>query len=190
MATQHNIQEIQSSKGGNQIALVELSTSFAIPGTLTADTNCIDLGHLKESGTAINTTVTKLKNEAMEVVRTEKDYEGITRGVLMQTSKRVLDFMAFTVRDKTYLQYKKPGINKGQTQEIFAIGEATPQMNLQNPGAAENCPYEFTHLVSDTAYTFTTTNLAAIEAALGISIACTTNVTIPAGQEYVMYETA
>ena len=190
MATQQNIQEIQPSKGGNRIVLVALSTAYAIPGTLTPDTNCIDVGHLKESKTAVTNSVTKLKNEAQEVVRAESEYEGMTTGIVMQTSKRVIDFLNFTTRGNTYLQYRKAGINNGKTQEYFAIGQHSSQMSHQNPNAGENMPYEFIHLVNDTAYTFTTTNLVAIETALTISIASTVDVTIPAGQEFVLIETA
>lgn len=190
MADTQNIQEIQSSKGGNRIALVLLSSSYAIPGTLTADSNCIDIGHLKESKTAIISSVDKKKNEAKEVVATEMEYEGSTTAITMQTSKRIIDFLAFTVRDGLFLLYRKAGINNGKTQEYFAIGRTNGQMNHQNPGASENMNFEYTHLVSETARTFTSANINSIETALGFTIATTLDVTIPAGQEFVLVETS
>lgn len=192
MATYQNINEIQSAKGGNRICLVELSTSLAIPGTLTPDTNCIDLGHLKESQTGVTSSVTKLKNEAQEVVQSEYDFEGMTTGVLMQTSKRILDFVAFTVRNKTYLQYRKAGVVNGKTQEFFAVGKVTPQATQKNPNAAESNNYEFTAFVNDSSVTFSTANLASISTALSLSgvLACTVTVTIPAGQEFLIVETS
>ncbi len=183
-----NIKNIKD-KGGNKIAIVELDQNGAIPGNLAAGQNCLDLGHIANSGLAINAKKTMFKNEAGETVAADFDFEGITSGILMETDKQKLDMLAIGVRNKRHLEYKYLGIKGGAHQEVFKIVEITPQMKVSTPGGAKSMPYESTAISLHDDFVISAFTLSSIENALGIDIKSPGPVTIPEGLEQVIIET-
>lgn len=184
-----NINNIKD-KGGNKIAIAELDSSGQIVSSLSAGINCLDAGHLANSGLEVKTKKTLHKNEAGESVASDYEYEGITSGILMETDKQKLDYLTFGVRNKKHLEYKYLGIKNGSHQEVFKIVEITPQMKLSSPGSAKSMPYESTAAFKTADFVLSQNSISAIEAALSIDIKTAGPVTIPKGSEHVIVETA
>lgn len=176
--------------GGNKIALLQATDAGALFTTaMTAGTNCYDLGHISQSSIGEQTTKTEYKSEDGKVRNTDYEYSLMTTGTLMQTDKAGIYFLAVTVKNKFYFEYKYEGLNDGKHQECFKWGKVTPQFLKTTPGAVTSFPYEFEGLFPDSAITITQTTLASLETALGIAIAYTGDVTIAADEGFVIYET-
>ena len=180
-------------KGGNQIINVILNPDNSFPETLTpyanGTGNCIDLGHIKSSGAGTKADKQEFKSEDGVVRKTDYEYSGITSGVLMETNKDKLDWLAFEVRGKQVLEIKYQGIKSGKYQEVFRITNVTPQINVESPGGAGSLKYESTASVQSTDTAFTADNLSDIETALDIIIKAAGPVTIPANREHEIVET-
>ena len=176
-------------KGGNKIVIVELDSAFALPPTITPGINAIDLGHLAESGMPTNPKEKEFESEDGVVRAREQSRVIKTEAVMMERHKTLVDFIAYTVSGKTYLQYRYAGIVNGKYQEYFAIVQPKDQINIQTPGAAKSNKYEAVHIAPDSAVTFSSENLNAIENALGITIRASGPFTIPANCEFILLET-
>lgn len=184
-----NVGAIQNF-GGNKIALLQATDAGALFTTaLTAGTNCYDAGHISSSTIGQQTTKTDYKSEDGKVRQADYEYTIMTTGVLMQTGKEGIDWFSNTVKNKFFFEYKYEGINDGKHQEVFKWGKVTPQFLKTTPGAVTSMPYEFEGLYPDSALTITSTTLTSLETALSIAIAYTGDVTIPADQGFVVYET-
>lgn len=177
-------------KGGNILGIAELDANNALSGTLTNGTNCLNCKLLADSEVNIDPTVEKFKAEDGKTYGQDEEYEGNTRGTLMETSKVIADYLAFGVRGKTHLEYKYEGTKDAKHQEVFKLVDVTPQMHFKTPGGTKAMKYESVALVQDAAVTFSTGAIAALAAALGITIRTTAAVVIPAGQEHLLVETA
>lgn len=176
-------------EGGNMIALVELDgTTYQPAGTLTKGTNCINLGHIAESETGSEVKIEEVKNEAKVTVKTTYEYAGKTTGTLMQRGKAIIDWMEQTVKGHIYLEIKYNGLVGGKHQEQFAIVEVPPQAMIKTPGGYNSMKYESRHLAPATAIAYDTSDMSAIETALGITIHATA-ATIPANAYRVIVET-
>jgi len=176
-------------KGGNKIVIVELDSAFALPGTITPGTNSIDLGHLAESNMPTNPKEKEFESEDGVVRAREQSRVIKTEATMMERHKQLVDFIAYTVSGKTYLQYRYAGIVNGKYQEYFAIVQPKDQINIQTPGAAKSNKYEAVHIAPDSAVTFSSENLTAIESALGITIRASGPFTIPEDREFILLET-
>lgn len=174
--------------GGNLICLSEVSDSWALK-TLTAGTNAINAGHISTSDFSQATNKTEYKNEQRKTVASSYEYSINTTGTLMQTDKATIDFFAESVKSKYFLQCKYMGIKDGKHQEIFTLGQVTPQVKITTPGASASMPYEHTGIYPTSTVTFNSTNLAAIETALSVTIYAT-GASITASQGFVVKETA
>jgi len=176
-------------KGGNKITLIELDSAFALPGTITPGTNAIDLGHLAESKMPTNPKEQEFESEDGIVRAREQSRVIKTEATMMERHKQLVDFIAYSVAGKTYLQYRYAGIVNGKYQEYFAIVQPKDQVNIQTPGAAKSNKYEATHIAPDSAVVFSSQDLTAIENALGITIRAAGPFTISANREFVLIET-
>lgn len=177
-------------EGGNMIALVELDGTTYQPVTpLTKGTNCQDLGHIAESETGSEVKIDDIKNEAKVTVKTSYEYSGKTVGTLMQRGKAILDWMEQTVKGNIYLEIKYNGLVGGKHQEQFAIVEVPPQAMIKTPGGYNSLKYESRHLAPATAVAYDTSDMSAVETALGITIYCTA-ATIAANTYRAIVETS
>ena len=149
----------------------------------------INLGEISESSVDQVASKAEYKNEAGVVKHTEFEYSLNTTGTLMERDKIKVDFLAHGCKNKLYLEYKYTGIVDGKHQEHFKFVQVTPQYSIKLPGGASSMKYESTGVFPDAAVTISSTNLAAIETALSITIHCT-GVAITAAQGYVLKETA
>jgi len=149
----------------------------------------INLGELSESSLDQTTSKTEFKNEAGVTKSTEFEHSLMTTGTLMERDKVKVDFLSTTCRNKIYLEYKYAGVVDGKHQEYFKFVQVTPQHSIKLPGGASSLKYEATGIYPDATATISSTNLAAIETALSITIYCTgASITPTAG--YVLKETA
>lgn len=184
-----------SDKGRNKkgiLCLSEVTDSWVIR-TPASDSSTItfniNLGELSESSLDQVTSKTEYKNEAGVVKHTEFEYSLNTTGTLMERDKIKVDFLSHGCKNKLYLEYKYAGIVDGKHQEYFKMVQVTPQHSIKLPGGATSMKYESTGIFPDAAVTISSTNLAAIETALSITIYCT-GVAIPSAQGYCLKETA
>ncbi len=176
-------------KGGNLLVIVELDDNLAIPGTITNGANALNCGLIFESQVDIEAKTEKFKAEDGKTYGQDEEYEGKTTGVLMETSKLITDYLAFSTRGKLHLEIKYEGIKGGKHQEVFKIADVTPQMHFKTPGGTKAMKYESVSIVQQQPVTFSAGNISAIESALGINIKTTGPVTIPVEQEHVIVET-
>lgn len=178
-------------KGGNKLIIALLSTANAILTSYTSGTNCLNLGAIADSGAMIDPQIEKFKAEDGATVGSDENYEGKTIATIMETDKAKIDYLAFTIRDAAnHLEVKYQGKKNGYHQEIFKLADVVPQMNLSAPGQSKSMKYESTSVVPTAATTFTLGDLVLIESATGGTIYAPGPVTIPAGQEFVIVETA
>lgn len=178
-------------KGGNSLQIALLTSANAVLTSYTLGTNCLALDPIKNSTAKIDPSIEKFKAEDGKTYGSDETYEGNTEGIIMKTPKLIVDYLAFTVRDAAnHLEIKYQGIKYGKHQEIFKLADVIPQMNLTSPGQSSSMKYESTSVVPATATTFTAGDLTLIETATGKAIYAPGPVVIPAGQEYVMVETA
>ena len=176
-------------KGGNLLVIIELDSSLAIPVSISNGVNALNCGLIFESQVDIETKTEKFKAEDGKTYGQDEEYEGKTSGVLMETSKLITDYIAFGTRGKLHLEIKYEGIKGGKHQEVFKIADITPQMHFKTPGGTKAMKYESVSIVQPLPVTFSSSNITAIESALGINIKTTGPVTIPAEQEHVIVET-
>lgn len=181
-----------SDKGGNKIALFEFdtTTNTMVTASLVSGTNYMDLGHISSSSIGITPSTETFKSEDKVVRATDTEYAGKTTGVLMQTSKEIADFVAFTSRGKKYIQYKYNGYKNAKRQDSFAVVEVENGFMFTTPGGASSFNYTANHTANDQAVTISTTQLASMQTAIGTPFPyATATVTIPANQELIIVET-
>lgn len=177
-----------TDKGGNVLAISEVTDAWVLI-TPAAGTTSLLLGHISSSDIGSGTTKTEYKSEDGKVRASDFEFSLNTTGVLMQTDKALIDFLAETVKGKLYLEYKYQGIKDGKKQEYFKLGTVTPQFKNTTPGGTTSMPYEHTGIYPTATVTFNSTQLALIEVALGITIYAT-GVSITASKGFDLKETA
>jgi hypothetical protein len=172
---------IKDKAGSNLWTLWEVDDTFAAVTPFT----CYGIGSIKETTQEQSTSVTKYKNESGNVEASDKDYEISLKGVIMDTSKALIDYLSTTVKGKFYGLYRRRNSVDGKTQEWFyGFGEVTPQHNVKSPGGADSMPFEYIALNNSSAITLSTTTLASIGAYV------TAAVTIPIAGIFTIVETA
>jgi hypothetical protein len=178
-----------NNKLGNRITVAFLTATYTPISTALANwTNSADLGHISESGNSTDLSKEELKSEDGIVRKTDKSRIVRTEGTLMQREKALLDFIAFTMDNKTMLQVKDLGIVGTNHSEVFGIVDADAQFNIGSSAASSNM-YASTYLAPETAVTFTSGDLTNIETATS-AVVWATSATIPANREFVIVETA
>jgi hypothetical protein len=176
-------------KGGNLIVIVELDENLTIPTGIANGINALNCGLIFESQIDIDTKIEKFKAEDGRTYSQEETYEGKTSGVLMETSKKIADYLVFGVRDKIHLEIKYEGIKGGKHQEIFKVADVTPQLHFKTPGGTSAMKYESFAVVKDQEVFFSEADLEAIETALGVTIHAPGPVSIQPGFEHAIIET-
>lgn len=174
--------------GGNLIALVELDSSYAIPGTITENTNAIKLQCQQESDDPLETTEEILRTEDGLIADVDQEHAARTTAVLLENDAAKANFLAYTTRGKVYLEIKYLGICNGSHEELFSIVRLKPARSRKTPKGT--MPYESTHIPPQAAVTFSAENITSIETGLSIAVRAAGPVTIPAGQEDLTVTTA
>src|SRR5574343_1146725 len=152
------------------IVLQEVTDAFAwkTPAAWSGTSGTsIDLGEVNESDPNQTASTTEFKNESGAPVGSETEYTLNTTATLMERDKLKIDFLGHFVKNKFYLQYKYTGIVDGKHQEYFTVGKVIPQFSLKLPGGATAMKYEFKGIFPSSTVTFTGTQSAALETALG-----------------------
>lgn len=182
-------------KGGNKKVLFLRSYILALTTTggaaPTNGTHYLDLGHLASSTSDITPSTTEFKSEDGVIRATDTVYSGKSTAVPMQTSKELIDFLAFTSRENDYIEYAYHGYKNSKQQESFANGTVESGYSLSAPGGASSMKYSFIYTPKSTVTALTTIMLAVMKSAIGLStfpyVSAATD--IPANQEIVFIET-
>ncbi len=179
-----------SGLGGNRMAIWQLTTAYAVLTSYTNNTNCCDLGHIKDSDTKTTPKKTPYESEDGIVRALEETRLLETDVILLEADKAKTDYLAFNTRGlNAVLQYRYVGIRGAKYQEIFALVDRDSLFNLKTPGGADSGKYSATHIAPAVSVTFTAGDLTLLTTPTGITFHCT-SATIPANQEYAMMETA
>lgn len=180
-----------SDKGGNKIVIAQLvASTFAALSSYTAGTNCLDLGEINSSGHLQENSNTEYKNNAGKSVAMEEEWTLRTNGTLMERDKTLIDFLAHSVKGNFYLEYQHLGIVEGFYHEIFKIVRVPAQTNITIPGAATSNQYNSVGIYPQSTIAFTTTAVASIMTAAGVTIHSTVGVSISPAQGYHLIATA
>lgn len=180
-------------KGGNKKVLFLKSALLAVTTTattLTNGTDFLDLGHLTSSGASITPATNEFKSEDGIIRASETTYSGKSVAVPMQTSKELIDFLAFTSRSNDYIEYTYLGYKNAKNQDMFAQGQVESGFNITSPGGASSMSYSFIYTPPDTAVLLTTIMIAVMRASIGLSTMpyVTEAVSLPANTEVVIKE--
>jgi hypothetical protein len=112
----------------------------------------------------------------------------MTKGVLMQEDKDLLDLLSSGVKNKRYLEVKYNGYINSLYQWYFKFVEVTPAINIHRSGDSSTLNYESTGVFPDSAITISGTTLASIANVLTLSNFPTADVTIPKADGYAIVE--
>lgn len=185
-------------KGGNKIVIFKQSSLLAVTTTgtsLVSGTDFLDIGEIASSTHSISPSTTEFKSEDGIVRASDTTYSGKTTAVPMQTSKEIIDALAYTFRDVKLIQYCYHGYKASKTQESFASGYIESGFNIASPGGASSMNYSFVYNapVTSTEVVLTTIMLQvmrnAIDSTANDKPYVTAAVTIPRDQEILFKET-
>lgn len=180
-----------SDKGGNKIVIAQLlATNFAALSSYTAGTNCLDLGEINTSGHLQENSSTEYKNNAGKSVAMEEEWTLRTNATLMERDKTLVDFLAHSVKGNFYLEYQHLGIVEGNYHEILKIVRIPAQTNITVPGAATSNQYNSVGVYPQSTIIFSTTQIATIMTAVGVTVNFATQVSISSAQGYHLIATA
>lgn len=177
---------------GNSLILVILEADGTFPTSLSVwngsagnilklDCNVKDVS---KSGIQSNTTEYKTNDDNLYAQKNERTY--MSTGNLYKRNDVVSNFFEDCLVDavaagKKTLEILNLGYVEAKFKESFAIGEVTLQTNEEDNKADASMPYEFKSTPPSSAFSLTTTNVAAINTAVGSgSVKATVAVTIPA----------
>ena len=179
-----------SDTGGNKLILAEctIANNTVTFATLAAGTTCVDVGSIASSDVDIAPNKTEKKSEDGEVQRSTFTFTRMTKGVLMQEDKYLLDFLGTTVRNKTHCEFKYLGYVNSLHQWYIKFVEVTPQHNIKRSAENSNLNYESTGVKIPASVTISATTLASISALLSLSNFPTTAVTVPVVAGYYINE--
>lgn len=180
-------------KGGNKKVLFLKSAILALTTTGTSlvnGTDFLDLGHLASSAAEVTPSTTEFKSEDGIVRASDTTYAGKSSAVPMQTSKELIDFLAFTSRNNDYIEYTYHGYKASKYQESFAIGTVESGFAVSSPGGAGSMKYSFVYTPPATATSLTTIMVGVMRTAIGLSSYpyVTAAVSVPANQEITFIE--
>lgn len=177
--------------GENLLWLAELDSALAVvTASLVEFTNCVNVGHIQESEQKQTANKKEAKNEKGKTTKSAFTYDLMVSGVLQQTGKSLITFLSHTVKGKSYLLGKKQFVKgSGETQEIFMLGNVTPQFGIKTPGGESSNTFEFTGFFPDADITITAATITLIETALSIAVVYSGAVVISAAKGYEIYET-
>lgn len=177
-----------TDKGGNKLWLLEMqpSGSTYVASTLTVGTYLFDLGYLSSSDVNQTTSKQDFEAEDGDIVTSSFTYTRMTKGVLMQSDKDLIDFLADTVKGKVYLEGKATGYNDGGYQWHLKFVRVTPQFSVKRPGGVASMEYESTGIKLNVAYEVPAALLSSIGNLLTLSNYPTVSVTISLSKQYAV----
>ncbi len=178
-------------KGGNKLFLLQMIASgstWVVSTTLTVETYLFDLGYIQSSDVNQTTAKEDFSSEDGETVTSSFTYTRLTKGVLMQTDKALIDLLADTVKDKVYLEGKYTGVVNAMYQWHFKLTKVTPQYSVKRPGGTASLEYESTGIKLNSNISISAATMASVSLLLTLSNFPTVTVLITAAKSYEVIE--
>lgn len=180
--------------GGNKCVqfLFDDTTNTLVTASLVSGTNFMDLGEIADSKVNVTASEEVFKSEDGVVKQTNSTFDGKITVTNMQRSKELADWKLFTTRGNSkYITYKYDGYRNGKRIEIIGLTRNANSIDWTTPGGATSDKMEATYIAPSSAVALTTTQLATMRTAIGLSTFpyASTAVSIPVGQEFVIIET-
>lgn len=183
---------IKDKTGNNKIALFlfDETTNTLTTASLTSGTNFIDMGRLVDSTVKIDSSVSEFKDDDLKTIDSNTNFSGRTEATVAQTSKELWDWN-YTMRGNKYIEVVYKGLKNGKRQEFFQIVNGDSSGNITNPGGTQSNKYGSTWINWSSTVTLSTTQIAAMRTAIGLSTVpyATITVVIPVNQENLCVET-
>ena len=163
---------------GNSCAIVALQSSGAMPTNLTLWTgtagNCIKFSSFVQGKTkaGINVNLTKYKTNDDALYDTKEEKEAVITGNLYDRSTLVASFMetaipTFKAAGRKFLVIMNLGIVAAKHVEVYQVSDINSQTNEEDNNPDNSMPFEALSTPPSSALALTTTQLAAINTALG-----------------------
>jgi len=166
---------------GNLAFLVDLDSDDTLPASLTAESNCVNLGHIEKDGANAEEDFTNLKvfknNLNREVGAKVDDSSGTITLNLLQKNKGLVAYLKAKTGVTKMLMGLYMGIIQSEHHWIFAI--VRNGTKIKQGSKDEATEFIGKCVANASAITFTSGDLEAIETALAIAIH-PTSVTIDA----------
>ena len=188
MAVELKSGAIPGANDGNKLILASANINTFVVTTPSAGTTAYDLGDIASSDVTQEASKTMKKAEDGKTKKTTFVYDLMTKGVLMQEDKDLLDLLSSGVKNKRYLEVKYNGYINSLYQWYFKFVEVTPAINIHRSGDSSTLNYESTGVFPDSAITISGTTLASIANVLTLSNFPTADVTIPKADGYAIVE--
>lgn len=182
-----------SNLGGNKVVqfLFDDTTNTLVTASLVSGTNFMDLGEIADSKVAVTPSEEVFKSEDGVVKQTSTTFDGKITVTNMQRSKELADWKLYTTRgNMKYITYKYDGYRNGKRIEIFGLTRNANSLDWTTPGGANSDKMEATYIAPSAAVALTTTQLAAMRTAIGLSTYpyVAVAISIPVGQEILVLE--
>lgn len=177
---------------GNSIINVILEADGTFPTSLTlyagSTGNILKFDCLAKDSTksGIEASTTEYKTNDDQIYATKDERKYMTTGSLYKRNETYSKYFEDLLIDakaagKKVLEIVNLGYTGAKWKESFAIGEVAGKSNEEDNKPEASMPYEFRSTPPSSAFSLTTTNIAAINTAVGSgSVKCTTAVTIAA----------
>ncbi len=177
---------------GNSIIAVILEADGTFPTSLTlyagSTGNILKFDCMAKDSTksGITPETTEYYTNDDELYATKETRKFMTTANLYKRNETYSKFFEDLLVDakaagKKVLEIVNLGYTGAKWKESFAIGEITSQSNEEDNKPEASMPYEFRSTPPSSAFSLTTTNITAINTAVGSgSVKCTTAVTIAA----------
>ena len=173
---------------GGEIVLAQVDpTTYAITG-FTTGTTLVDIKDIAFSDVVQTADKAEKKNEQGEVRRVSYKYNLMTTGEIMQGDKGTLDFMASSVKDTAWLEFKKTGQVAGLDQWYVKIVNITPQLKISRGQGNTNTPYESVGITPQVSVTYLASTLATLVTLLSLTDFPTGPVTITPASGFEIQE--
>jgi hypothetical protein len=161
---------------GNLAFLCDLDTTNQPPGTLTAGTNCIGLGHIEENGVSYEEDSSDLKtfknNLSREVGAKVQNTSGVWVLKLLQKNKELMTYLKAKTGVTKMLLGVYMGIINSEHHWIFSI--VRNGSKIKQGSSDEATELNLRAVAVGSAVTWDTSDMSAIETALSIAIHPTT----------------
>lgn len=163
---------------GNSCVAIALQSSGAMPTALTLYTgsagNCIKFSSFVQgkSKAARTANETKFKTNDDAVYATKEEIEGIIEGNIYDRSETVAKWFetavpAFKAAGRNFLFVFNLGIVAAKHKEVYMVGTQSTEVNEQDNSPEDCLMFKATSIPPGTALALTTTQLAAINTAVG-----------------------
>ena len=165
---------------GNSCVVVALQSSGAMPTALTLWTgtagNCIKFNSFVQGKTkaGINVNITKYKTNDDALYDTKEEKEGVITGNLFDRSTLVASFFetaipTFKTAGRKFLVIMNLGVVASKHVEVYMVSDISSQVNEEDNQPENSMPLDIVSTPPSSALALTTTQLAAINTAVGAS---------------------